>query len=277
MRLGNTLLAAIVLLLSAPVLTRASPTSGGSGTKPLNVVLILADDLGWADLGCYGSTFHRTPHLDELAARGMRFTNAYAAASICSPTRASILVGKAPARLHLTDWLPGRADMRSQRLARPPIITHLPPEEVTLAEALRPAGYASASIGKWHLGGRGFLPERHGFDLNVAGTAGGSPASWVSPYRIPTLPDGPPGERLTARLTDETLSFIESHKDRPFFLYLPHFAVHIPLNSREERIEKYHRCVREGDKQTNPVYAALLEELDESVGRVMGSWGSWTS
>src|SRR4051794_41673925 len=180
--------------------------------KP-HIILILMDDLGRNDVGCYGSTYYRTPNIDRLVSRGVRFTDAYAACPVCSPTRASILAGKYPARLHLTDWLPGRGDMPSQRLRRPVIEQHLPAGEVTLAAALRPAGYASASIGKWHLGGPGFLPEQVGFDLNVAGTAAGSPKSYFSPYKVPNLPDGPKGEYLTDRLTDEAVRFIRDNKD----------------------------------------------------------------
>src|SRR5215470_5853792 len=136
--------------------------------KP-NIVLILCDDLGWADLGCYGSKYHKTPNLDRLTAAGVRFTDAYAAAPICSPTRAAILTGKYPARLNLTDWLPGRPDRPDQMLLRPLIRQHLPLEETTLAEALRAAGYATGHIGKWHLGGKGFDPQQQGFDVNIAG------------------------------------------------------------------------------------------------------------
>jgi arylsulfatase A-like enzyme len=142
--------------------------------KP-NVIIILVDDLGWADLGCSGSTFYVTPNIDRLARRGMRFTNAYAACPVFSPSRAAIMTGKYPARLHLTDWLPGRSDRPSQKLLRPQFRQELPLEEVTLAEALKPAGYAAASVGKWHMGGELFLPEHQGFDLNVGGTETGSP------------------------------------------------------------------------------------------------------
>ena len=140
----------------------------------------------------------------------MRFTDAYATCSVCSPTRASMLTGKYPARLHLTDWLPGRADRPDQKLKRPVILDHLPLEEVTFARALREGGYRTGFIGKWHLGGPDFFPEKQGFDLNVGGCARGSPPSYFSPYRIPTLLDGPKGEYLTDRLTDEALKFIDS-------------------------------------------------------------------
>ena len=251
-----------------------------------NFVFILADDLGWTDLGCYGSSFYETPHLDRLAAKGMRFTDAYATCSVCSPTRASILTGKYPARLHLTDWLPGRTDRPSQKLKHPTILDHLPLEEVTLAEALREGGYRTGFIGKWHLGNTNYFPEKQGFDLNVAGCARGSPPSYFSPYRIPTLTDGPKGEYLTDRLTDEALKFIESVKGKPFLLYLSHYAVHNPQQAKAEMIAKYKakaarlpppagpEFLPEGKNQARqiqnqPVYAAMVQSVDESVGRVM--------
>src|SRR3954447_3671917 len=160
----------LALALLAPAAARADETA-----RKLNVVLILADDLGWADLGCYGSKFHRTPHLDRMAAEGRRFTQAYAASPVCSPTRAALMTGKHPARLRLTDWLPGRGDRPAQKLLRPAIRQQLPLDEVTLAEMFKGAGYATALIGKWHLGGAGFEPTRQGFDLNIAGDASGTP------------------------------------------------------------------------------------------------------
>jgi arylsulfatase A len=262
----RTLAIALGLLLAGPALA-AEPA-------PPNFVFILADDLGWADLGCYGSKFHESPHLDKLAAQGMRFTNAYAACNVCSPTRASIMTGKYPARLHLTDWLPGRADRPSQKLLRPKITQFLPLEEVSLGRALKPAGYTSASIGKWHLGGPDHSPERHGFDLNVIGGSRGSPPGYFYPYRLPKgspplFPDSKEGECLTERLTLEAEKFIEAHKDRPFFLYLAHHAVHIPLEARKEVIAKYQARAKPNEGQNSPVYAAMVESLDDSVGRVM--------
>src|SRR4030095_6588589 len=158
-----------------------APTTFGQA-RPPNIVLVLIDDYGWAATGSYGSTYHRTPNIDALARGGMRFTDAYAAAPVCSPTRAALLTGKHPARLHLTDWLPGRADAPAQRLARPTIRQQLPLEETTLAEALKPAGYSTAHIGKWHLGGAGFEPERQGFDVNIAGDETGTPRSYFAPF-----------------------------------------------------------------------------------------------
>ena len=158
----------------------------GVGARPLNVVFILADDLGQRDLGCYGSTYDETPNLDALAQSGVRFTDAYAACNVCSPSRAALLTGKYPARLHLTDWLPGRKETAKDRVVHPPIINHLPKGEVTVGQAFKEAGYATAFMGKWHLGGPAFYPEHFGFDVNVGGCQLGHPPSYFSPYKIPT-------------------------------------------------------------------------------------------
>lgn len=248
-----------------------------------NVVFILMDDLGWADVGCYGSEFYQTPNIDRLASQGVRFTDAYAACNCCSPTRASILTGKYPARLHLTDWIPGSRFPKA-RLRPPDWLQELPLEEVTLAEALKPAGYATAAVGKWHLGRAPFLPQNQGFAVNIAGNHSGAPGGYFWPYghNDPTrvdryhggpVPDvfarGRAGEYLTDRLTDEALKFIEANRDRPFFLYFAHYAVHTPLQARPELIEKYRAKLRPELKQDNPTYAAMVESMDRSVGRVM--------
>ena len=254
--------------------------------RPPNIVFILADDLGWRDLGCQGSTFYKTPNIDRLAGQGMRFTNAYAACSVCSPTRASLLTGKYPARLHLTDWLPGQASRPSQILKSPTILTHLPREELTLPETFKQHGYVTGIIGKWHLGGSGFLPAQYGFDVNIAGCELGHPPSYFSPYRIPTLTDGPKGEYLTDRLSDEAEKFLESNKNKPFFLYLAHYAVHNPQQAKAEMISRWRARaaelppasgpdflpeggVRTRQIQDQPVYGAMVESLDEGVGRVL--------
>jgi arylsulfatase A-like enzyme len=260
------------LLLVLPAILLAIPTALAAD-KPLNVVFILADDLGWADLGCYGSKYHKTPNLDRLAASGARFTSAYAAAPICSPTRAAILTGKYPARLNLTDWLPGRPDRPDQKLLRPKIVTELPATEVTLASALKSAGYVTGSIGKWHLGGKGSLPTDRGFDVNIAGDQSGSPLSYFAPFKakdgrsIPGLETAPDGEYLTDRLTAEAEKFIEANKDKLFFLYLPHYTVHIPLKAKADLIAKYKQGAP--GEQGNPIYATMIESLDHSVGRVL--------
>ncbi len=272
-RLGITL--AALLAWGAAV----SPATGADG---LNVVLFLIDDLGWRDLGCQGSSYYRTPNIDRLAREGVRFTDAYAACAVCSPTRAALLTGKYPARLLLTDWLPaGRWDPKA-RLREGRFVRGLPPEEFTLAEALRGAGYRTASIGKWHLGGEPFsLPEHHGFDVNVAGNAHGAPGSYFFPYAgdwsIPgtgrratwnVLPDGRPGEYLTDRLTDEAVAFIRQAQGRPFFLYVPHYGVHTPLQAKPGTAAAY-EGVPADERQGLPEYAAMVQSIDDSVGRVL--------
>ena len=240
----------------------------GAAPRPLpNVVLILADDLGWKDLACYGSELYETPNIDALARDGVKFTQAYSACTVCSPTRAAILTGKYPARLRVTDWIPGLPP-ENPKLLVPDWTKFLPREEVTIARALRSAGYATASIGKWHLGGEEYYPEKHGFDINVAGSSAAAPPNYFAPYKIATLPEGRTGEYLTDRLTDEAVRFIDEHKAKPFFLYLPHFAVHTPIRGKPELARKYRQKIRAGLKQTNAVYAAMIESLDDSVGRI---------
>ena len=248
-----------------PPLLSTAPAA--SATLPPNFIVILVDDLGRHDLGCYGSTFHQTPHLDKLAAQGMRFTQAYSACTVCSPTRAALLTGKYPARLHVTDWIEGHKRPFA-KLKVPEWTMHLPANERTIAAALKAAGYATASIGKWHLGGPEFAPEKFGFDVNLGGTHRGQPPSYFSPYGIATLPDGPKGEYLTDREAAEAVKFIEANKEKPFFIYLPHHAVHTPLQAKKEVVEKYRARIKPGSGQTNAVYAALLESVDDSLGRI---------
>jgi arylsulfatase A-like enzyme len=216
--------------------------------KP-NIVLIFADDLGINDLGCYGRTEHQTPNLDRLARQGMQFTCAYTAQPICSPSRAAILTGKCPARLNLTNFLPGRPDAPSQKLLQPRIEGQLPLEEVTIAELLKDAGYATGLFGKWHLGGAGFGPGEQGFDVVVT----------PKPNTKPTLETGGKGEFA---ITAAAEKFIEDHRDQPFFCYVPHNNPHIPLAAATELVEKYRDTF-------HPVYAAMIETLDMAVGRLM--------
>lgn len=238
--------------------------------KRPNFVFFLVDDLGWTDLACQGSTFYKTPHVDRLAAGSMKFTQAYAACTVCSPTRASILTGKYPAKLHLTDWIPGHTRANAKWKV-PEFNQQLPHKEITIAEALKKAGYVSASIGKWHLGGQKFYPESQGFDLNVAGTHKGQPPGYFSPYHIPTLPDGPEGEYLPDRMAQEANRFIQqcAEQGKPFFLYLPFFEVHTPLQAKKEKIEKYKAKAQPDNPHNNPVYAGMIESMDEAVGTVM--------
>ena len=222
----------------------------GAAEKP-NIVFILADDLGINDLGCYGRAEHRTPNLDRLAGQGARFTQAYCAQPICSPSRAAILTGKSPARLHLTTFLPGRPDAPSQKLLHPKIQPQLPLAEVTLAERLKELGYATACIGKWHLGGRGFLPTDQGFDSYHAGQANTTPSET----------EGGKGEHA---LTRQAIQFISANTNKPFFLYLAHNNPHIPYTARPDRVAN-------NAKALEPVYAAVIEELDDSVGQLLAA------
>ena len=240
-----------------------------SDTPRPNVIIILVDDLGWVDLGCSGSTFYETPNIDGLARRGVRFTSAYAACPVCSPSRAAIMTGKYPARLHLTDWLPGRWDRPSQKLLRPSIQQQLPLQEITLGEALKPVGYVSASIGKWHLGAEPFYPEHQGFDFNVGGTETGSPPGGYFRFHTPNLKARDDEEYLTDRLTEEAVRFMERHRDQPFFLYLAHYAVHIPLQAKPEIQVKYRSKPQRESPQDNLIYAAMIQSVDEGVGKVL--------
>lgn len=209
----------------------------------------------------------------------MRFTDAYAACQVCSPTRAAIMTGKYPARLHITDWLPGRSDRPDQRLNRPTIRQQLPASEVTIAEALKSAGYTTGHIGKWDIGGEGSLPTDHGFDVNIGGTEWGYPGKWYPPYRqtrrdgsvnhITGLEDAPAGRYLTDALNDKAVDFIEQNKDRPFFLHLSHYTVHIPLEAPEKLVAKYPVIADARGRQTNAIYAAMIESLDTGIGRIL--------
>ncbi|MCR2808063.1 sulfatase [Paenibacillus soyae] len=263
--------------------------------KRPNIIFILIDDMGWRDLGCYGSSFYETPNIDKLASEGVRFTDAYAACPVCSPTRASIMSGKYPATVGVTDFIGGKA---KGKLLDAPYINHLPLEEKSIAKALKEGGYATWHVGKWHLGGPEYYPQHHGYDVNVAGCSWGRPVNgFFSPYGIENLEDGPEGEYLTDRLTDEAIQLLKSHSDdQPFFLYLSHYAVHTPIQCKEDLIEKYkvkskamglddEQTFEEGELfptehkknervqrrliQSDPVYAAMVENLDQNIGRLM--------
>ena len=237
-------------------------------SRPHNVIVVLVDDLGWRDLACQGGDAYETPSIDRLAAEGMRFTRGYAACTVCSPSRAALMTGQYPARLHLTDWIAGH-DKPDAKLLPPDWTKHLPLEATTLAERLRSAGYATASIGKWHLGGPRFFPEHQGFDKNVGGCDKGHPPSYFSPYGIPTLPDGPEGEYLTDREAAEAVRFIAEHREDPFFLYLPHYSVHTPLQGKPDVTARY-EAKRPPDRSPwKPTYAAMVESVDDAIGRIL--------
>jgi arylsulfatase A-like enzyme len=303
----------LLLVLVAGVL---SPMSGGAAERLPNVVLFLVDDFGWSDLGCYGSRFYETPHVDRLAEQSVRFTQAYAACHVCSPTRAAVMTGKYPARLHLTDWLPGRREYPFQKLQNAPIVQQLPLGEVTLAEALKRHGYRTGHFGKWHLGEAPAGPQAQGFDVQVPRWNKGWPkVGYHAPFQLDGLEDKP-GDYLTDRLTDEALKFIDENRRRPFFLYLSHFAVHDPIQGRADLVAKYQakqpaesngkpafilegnpddvdplsrerldallgrkayhgfkvlprRIVKIKQHQDNVQFAAMVESMDQSMGRVL--------
>lgn len=252
--------------------------------RPPNIVLVLADDLGWRDLACQGSDLHETPNLDRLASEGMRFTHA-SAMSVCSPTRAAILTGKHPARLGITIWREGSfpsptAAARPNRALIDADSAHdLPRSEQTLAELLRSKNYRTLHVGKWHVGDADHSPESHGFEINLGGTHWGAPESHFWPFRgergfreyryVPGLGLGRPGQYLTDRLTDVALKLIEEVKDQPFFLNLWHHAPHTPIEGKPELVEHYRGKLRPGLTHRNPDYAAMIHSLDESVGRVL--------
>lgn len=257
------------------VLLAAACAAPSDAPRPPNVILIVADDLGAMDLGCYGSTFHRTPHLDRLAREGVRFTHSYAATPVCSPSRAALLTGLHPQRFGITDWIPGRGDRAEQRLRVAKVEDHLPLEAVTLAERLASVGYVTAHLGKWHLGGAGHGPCEQGFATNVGGDESGNPTSYFAPFRgrggkpMPGLTDAPAGEYLTDRLAREAERFLEGARGKPFVLHLAHFAPHTPLEAKPELLARHPAASPFRGAQGNPIYAAMLESLDESVGRIL--------
>lgn len=242
-----------------------------SGHKPPNVVFIFIDDMGWRDVGFMGSRYYETPHIDKIARQGMIFTNAYSNAPNCAPARACLMSGQyGPRHGVYTVNNSDRGPSKRRKLIPIENTTDLLSDIVTIAEALKPAGYVSASMGKWHLGTDPEVgPIGQGFDVNVGGfRAGHPPKGYFVPYGNPELPDGPPGEYLTDRLTDEALKFIEANKNNPFFLYLTHYAVHTPLQAKAELIKKYENKPGSGG-QNNPKYAAMIESTDQGVGRIM--------
>ena len=258
-----------------------------SAQRP-NVVFILADDLGVMDLANEGSTFHETPNIDRIATEGMKFVRGYATCQVCSPSRASIMTGKYPVRFPITDWINsgggGQPDKWRKNTSHLPAAhrLELPLEEVTIAEALKYAGYSTFFAGKWHLGGKGFYPEDQGFDINKGGhERGGPPGGFFSPYNNPKLEDGPDGELLPIRLAEETAKFIEAKKDQPFFAMLSFYMVHAPDQTTHELYQKYRKKALEQPEpkerflndvripvrqvQDNP----MMESMDEAVGIVL--------
>jgi arylsulfatase A-like enzyme len=262
--------------------------------SPPNFVVILVDDLGWTDLGCMGSTYYETPHIDRLAAEGILFTNGYAAAAVCSPTRAALLTGRYPARLGVTDWIRpwwviGRLSPEDRnpteyvggpndKLLCPPNAFFMELGEITIAELLKPAGYVTAHIGKWHLGQEPHYPTKQGFDINIGGCDLGAPPRYFDPYQtrrqgeivsIPTLPPRKEGEYLTDREADEAAAFVRANKDRPFYLQVWHYCVHTPLQAKPEVEKRY--AEKTPTHHKNPTYAAMIESVDDALGRILAT------
>jgi arylsulfatase A-like enzyme len=274
----------------------------------MNVIVFLVDDLGWSDVACYGSSFYETPNIDRLSAQGVLFTSAYAACHVCSPTRASLLTGKYPASINLTDWLPGRRDFPFQMLKNVEINQHLPYGMPTLPVVLKEYGYSTAIIGKWHLGEDSASTGRQGFDLHIPDWDRGWPKDgYHFPYGMRGLEKGEKEEYLTDRLTDEAMKYLEMNQNRPFFLYMSHFAVHDPIQGRSDLVDKYReklqnsgpangpayilevppgneksfhtghsgfrvfpdRSVKIKQHQDNIQFAAMVESMDESLGRIL--------
>ncbi|MEP2776525.1 MAG: sulfatase [Luteolibacter sp.] len=252
-----------------------------AATERPNVVFLLVDDLGWGDFGCYGAKFNETPNIDKLATQGMLFTDAYSACTVCSPSRAAILSGASPARLHLTDWIAGHNKPKA-KLKIPDWKMKIDHERTLLPEALKEAGYSTAFFGKWHLMPKGdeaekHYPTDHGFDINVGGREWGQPrgpGKYFSPFGMPNLDDGKRGDYLTDKLTDAALSFLDkTQRDEPFLLYFSYYTIHGPLMAPKELVEKYQKKA-EGFKNTkneyiHPARAGMVESLDTSIGRLM--------
>ena len=285
-------LKALSLGAAAAVFSQAPAAAEASKRKP-NVVLVLVDDMGWTDVGCFGSTYYQTPNIDRLCRGGMKFTQGYAACAVCSPTRASVMTGRYPARVGVTDWIhfhdrraaaaakagknpEGFDPHRNRKLLTPICKFWLEHDEVTIPEMLKPLGYVSCHVGKWHLGPKDWYPDKQGFDYNFGGTAIGAPPSFFDPYSrsgkgggIATFPPRKKGEYLTDREAEHATAFIEKHHDKPFFLYMAHYAVHSPIQAKKEIIAKYK--ARKTTNQKNPVYAAMVESVDQAVGKIMSA------
>ena len=258
-----------------------------------NIVFILADDLGWRDLGVEGSSFYETPNIDRIAGEGMRFTQGYATCQVCSPSRASILTGTYPTRHGITDWIGAshgeawRDGGRFNRLMPPAYRHSLPRGEITLADSFRDQGYRTFFAGKWHLGGEGSYPEDHGFEVNIGGWEAGSPqGGYFAPFVNPKLPPGPDGESLPIRLGTETARFIEANRREPFLAYLSFYSVHGPIETDRELWEKYRRKATEFGESSQsrfifdrylpvrqlqdcPIYAGMIEAMDSAIGIVL--------
>ncbi len=282
----------LILLSSCKNMENTKKLNIAEKPKTPNVLFILVDDLGLYDLGFAGSTYHETPNIDALANQSFVFTQGYAGSQVCSPSRATIMTGKFSARHGITDWIGAktgedwRSTNRHDKLLPAAYIEALPKSDITLAEALKENGYNTFFAGKWHLGDEGSYPEDHGFDINIGGYESGSPkGGYFSPYQNPKLTDGPNGENLTTRLAHETANFMKKNESAPFFAFLSFYAVHGPIQTNQEKWEKYrNKAEKRGIKETgfvmeknlpirqtqdNPIYAGLVESMDDAVGIVL--------
>lgn len=277
------------LFILSGCLFTVSASAQSSANCP-NVLFIYADDLGYSDLSCTGSCFYETPNLDRLAKEGVAFSQSYAACPVSSPSRAALMTGKYPARINLTDYIPGNqayGPHKDQLLSSLSFNLFIAPEEITMAEAFLQNGYSTFMAGKWHLGEQeAHYPEWNGFEINIGGNKTGHPAGgYFAPYKNPQIKDGPEGEYLTDRLTNELICYLQTPKERPFFAYLSYYTVHLPLQAKAEKIRKYERKLEQikmGEshfmeqgktfhklQQDIPTYAAMVESLDENIGRIL--------
>lgn len=260
-----------IVILNAVILILTSNTAfAGTDKKRPNIVFILVDDLGWSDLGCYGSEYYSTPRIDELAGEGMKFTSAYMMPT-CSPSRASLMTGLYPQRtgIYTVDAY-AKTPIEMEKLKVKPSEEYLKPENITIAEVLKKAGYVTGSFGKWHLGdNEATYPQGQGFDVNMGGCEAGAPTTYFSPFKgIKFIDVKEKGQYLTKVLTDGALKFIEDNKKKPFFLYFPFYQVHVPVNALKEWVNKYSNIKPSGE-QDNPNYGAMVSYMDYSVGRVL--------
>lgn len=240
-----------------------------SQKKPRQIILILADDLGWKDVGFNGSRYYRTPVLDSLAARSLVFSRAYANASNCAPSRASLMSGAyAPRHGVFTVSPPDRGDARTRKLVAIPNNESLSPQFKTLGKVFQEAGFKTAVMGKWHIGQD---PTKQGFDVHKGGGKAGHPKTYFSPYSLKYLADGPEGEYLTDRVTQESIQFMQENRANDFLLYIPHFAIHSPLQGKKDLVEKYKKIPPKDGQGTNTDYAAMVENLDQNVGRILAA------
>lgn len=281
------------LLLVSIVLSSYSQTQviAQNESKP-NIIFIVTDDLGWSDLGCYGADLHETANIDKLAEKSMVFTNSYAAGSVCSPTRASIMTGKTPAKLNYTVWseaATGNAEekrLRGSKYLEPLTLENLPLEEISIAEKLKSKDYLTAHVGKWHIGDYMHFPNTQGFDVSVASSQRGAPPSFFYPYTgivydefrfvgdLGMDADGKyftnrEGEYLTDRLTDEAMKMIEDAGSRPFFLNLSYYNVHVPIEAKAEDITYFKNKLSPEYHHQNETYAAMVKNVDDNVGRLL--------